>query len=211
MVRRVFATAGNEAGVPPFSRVGERRRLLAIGADHSSPLTPQERANFEALYQLHHGEVVQILRRRLDNAADVEDLTHEAYLRVLRYRHCGSDSLKYLLIRTALNLAASHGLRACISRTHVPLDTVEIESDALSLEDEVADAQCRQQLVTAMQMLPHRCREIFSLRLLHGLLQHEIAERCGISTRRVEQHLAKAQLLIRQRVGGASASAAPSA
>lgn len=164
------------------------------------PLTASERARFDAVYRQHHGEVMRLLRRRLDNRDDVTELTQEAYLRILRYRHCGPESLKHLLIRTALNLAASHGIRAGSSRTHVSLEAVEVVSDAPLLDDELADVQRWQQMLTAMQSLPHRCREIFLLRLVHGLRQREIAERCGISTRRVEQHLARAQALIRERV-----------
>lgn len=171
-----------------------------MNANPDAPLTDCERARFDTLYRLHHGEVIHLLRRRLNNADDAEELAQEAYLRILRYRHCGPDSLKYLLIRTALNLAVSHGARACISRAHVSLENVEIVSDAPLPEEALADAQRWQQMVAAMQSLPDRCRQVFVLRLIHGLRQREIAEHCGISTRMVEQHLAKAQAFLRDRV-----------
>lgn len=176
------------------------RRDEPMNASLDAPLTACERARFDTLYRLHQREVIHLLRRRLNNTDDAEELAQEAYLRILRYRHCGPDSLKYLLIRTALNLAASHGARASVSRAHISLEAVEIVSDAPLLEDAVADAQRWQQMRVAMDALPARCREVFLLRLVHGLRQGEIAQRCGISTRRVEQQLARAQVLIRERV-----------
>lgn len=165
----------------------------------AAPLTASERARFDTVYRLHYEEVLRLLRRRLHNPDDAEELTQEAYLRILRYRDCGPESLKLLLFRTALNLATSHGTCAHARAKHVSLDDIEIAMDARSMEDEVACDQRMRQLMAVVDALPNRCRQVFLLRLAHGLRQHEIAQRCGISTRRVEQHLARAQVLIRER------------
>lgn len=170
-------------------------------ADGGRVLSQSERASFEASYRQHRGTVMRLLRSRVNNQEDVADLTQEAYLRILRYRQCGPDSLKYLLIRTALNLAASHGLHARSCRAHVPLDGIDIASDAPSLDEALEDAQRWQRMMAAMHTLPIRSREIFLLWLIHGLRQREIAQRCGISTRRVEQHLARVRMLLREQFG----------
>ena len=164
-------------------------------------LTASERARFDAAYREHRDSVLRLLRWRLGHDEDIADLMQEAYLRILRYRDCSPESLKLLLFRTALNLATSHGIRACTRLTHVPLEDIEIAADAPSLEEEAESEQRMQQMMTVVSALPSRCRQVFLLRLIHGLRQREIAERCGISTRMVEQHLARAQVLIRERVG----------
>ena len=163
-------------------------------------LTASERARFDAAYREHRDAVMRLLRWRLGNDPDVIDLMQEAYLRILRYRDCSAESLKLLLFRTALNLATSHGIRACTRLTHVSLDDIEIAMDAPSLEEVAEGEQRMQQMMAVVSALPDRCRQVFVLRLIHGLRQREIAERCGISTRMVEQHLAKAQVFIRERV-----------
>ncbi len=163
-------------------------------------LTASERARFDAAYREHRESVLRLLRWRLGHDEDIADLMQEAYLRILRYRDCSPESLKLLLFRTALNLATSHGIRACTRMTHVPLEDVEIATDTPSLEDEAESDQRMQQMMAVVGALPDRCRQVFLLRLIHGLRQREIAERCGISTRMVEQHLARAQVLIRERV-----------
>lgn len=171
-----------------------------IHADGGRALSHAERARFEASYLEHRATVMRVLRGRVGNAEDAADLMQEAYLRILRYRDCAATSLKPLLLRTALNLAASHRIRACSRMPHIPWDEVELVAQASSLDEDLDRDQRMQEVLTAVAALPDRCREIFLLRLLHGLRQREIAERCGISTRRVEQQLARAQALIRARV-----------
>jgi len=40
----------------------------------------------------------------------------------------------------------------------------------------------------ALQSLPERCREVFTLRRIYGLSQREIAQRLGLSEKTVENH-----------------------
>jgi RNA polymerase sigma-70 factor (ECF subfamily) len=47
-------------------------------------------------------------------------------------------------------------------------------------------------LVEAIQGLPDRCRQVFTLRKVYGYSQKEIALRMNISENTVEQHLTKA-------------------
>jgi len=47
-------------------------------------------------------------------------------------------------------------------------------------------------LVKAIQGLPDRCRQVFTLRKVYGYSQKEIASRMNISEHTVEQHLTKA-------------------
>lgn len=168
-------------------------------------LSTAERITFDAVYRRHRHEVMGLLLRRVGNEQDAADLMQEAYLRILRYRHFGADSLKYLLIRTAINLAASHHLAASRRMPHMSLEGLEIALDAPAMDESLDSEQRLQHTMAAAQALPSRCRQIFILRLVHGLRQREIAERCGISARMVEQHLARAQVLIRKRVGALAA------
>lgn len=170
---------------------------VAIRTEAEAALHDEARARFELVYREHRNTVLGLLRRRLGDDPEIPDLMQEAYLRILRYRDCGPESLKLLLFRVALNLATSHGTGARRRLTHLPLDGLMIAMDAPSIEESAEGEQRMQQLFAAVGGLPDRCRQVFLLRLLHGLRQREIAERCGISTRRVEQHLHRAHALIR--------------
>lgn len=110
-------------------------------------LTASERTRFDAAYREHRDAVMRLLHWRLGNDPDIPDLMQEAYLRILRYRDCGAESLKLLLFRTALNLAMSHGIRACTRLMHVPLEDVELAVDAPSLEEEAESDQRMRQMM----------------------------------------------------------------
>jgi RNA polymerase sigma factor (sigma-70 family) len=62
-------------------------------------------------------------------------------------------------------------------------------------EDDVAETVARNQelelLTEAIQALPDRCRQVFTLRKVYGLSQPDIAGKLGIST-----HTVSAQLTI---------------
>jgi RNA polymerase sigma-70 factor (ECF subfamily) len=67
--------------------------------------------------------------------------------------------------------------------------------DVLFDEDDVAETVARNQeielLTEAIQSLPDRCRQVFTLRKVYGMSQPDIAKKLGIST-----HTVSAQLTI---------------
>ena len=54
------------------------------------------------------------------------------------------------------------------------------------MPETVALAEDIQLLIEAIQLLPDRCRQIFTLRKIYGLSQKEISARLGISEHTVE-------------------------
>jgi RNA polymerase sigma factor (sigma-70 family) len=168
--------------------------------DRERPLSAGERAIFSHLYRDHHEAVLHLLYLRLNNAQDAADLAQEAFLRLLRYRHCDERSLKFLLFRVALNLAVSHG-RLSRVRCDVSLGDWDVAADTPGVDEQLIRDQTLTQVSRVIQALPERCRHAFTLSRIEGLRQHEIAKRCGISTRMVEYHIAHAQAAIRERVG----------
>jgi RNA polymerase sigma factor (sigma-70 family) len=83
-------------------------------------------------------------------------------------------------------------------RQIVPIDLVA-DMEALDVLDEGAQIEeivnAHQELAllaSAVEQLPARCRQVFTLRKVYGYSQKEIAERLQISENTVEQHLTKA-------------------
>ncbi len=190
----------------PETSVAAMAALLDRGdtaeASPLAPLSAAECAAFDTLFRKHHQKVLGLLRTRLDNEADVVELAQEAFLRVLRYRDCKPAVRRYLLIRTASNLATSHLRQACLRKPHVSLHGLEIALEAPGLDEQLDQAQREQRLRAAIQRLPERRRQVLLLRLVQELSYREIAERCGISLTAVEKHLWRAQAAIRERLGG---------
>ncbi len=155
----------------------------------------------EERYLLQALEFESVLRaclyRYTRNNSDVEELLQETYARLLV-----AGSTKEAEIRSvrafALTIARNVAFDWLRHRNVVPIELVA-DMEALDVLDEGAQIdeiinghQELALLVNAIQGLPDRCRQVFTLRKVYGYSQKEIASRLGISENTVEQHLTKA-------------------
>lgn len=133
------------------------------------------------------------LLQRYGSRLDIDDVVQESFVRVLRAGATAElRSPKAFLFATARNLALDQMRRHEFSRTE-PL----AEDDALHVLDEqdvpeeVARHQELSHLTEAIQSLPDRCRQIFTLRKIYGLSQAEIAAQLDISEHTVSVQLTR--------------------
>ena len=132
------------------------------------------------------------LRSRFASETDIDDVVQEAYVRLLRARERGHvASPKAFLFAVTRNLALDRLRHRAISRAE-PL----AENEALSVLEEgdgipetIARNQELELLTEAIQSLPDRCRQIFTLRKVYGLSQREIAARLDVSENTVSAQL----------------------
>ncbi|MES2694124.1 MAG: RNA polymerase sigma factor [Verrucomicrobiota bacterium] len=163
---------------------------------------PPDRARwFAEEVQPHEPELRAFLRRHFPTVQDIDDLVQEAYVRLLRARDAGAivEPRAYLFV-TARNIAFD------LFRRQRPISMEDLaETQRLSVVEGGADAaetashtQEIELLIEAIQALPTRCREIITLRKLHGLSYREIAVRMGISENTVNAQLAIGLVRCRQ-------------
>ena len=148
--------------------------------------------------------VFGLARRLLGNAADAEDVTQEAMLRLWKIApDWRQDEAKpsTWLYRVTTNLCTDRLRR----RRSVPLDDIaEPVDDTPGIEHRLHNAVRVQALNKALDTLPDRQREAVVLRHLEGLANPEIAEILAISVEAVESLIARgkralaAQLLARK-------------
>jgi len=147
----------------------------------------------------HEGALLRYLARVWPDAAEIQDIRHDAYVRILEGAHrLRPTAPKALLFSIARNLMIDRARRSRI----VPIDLMG-DLDALNvLVDEVTPerrASIRQQLVSvteAVNRLPARCREVLWLRRVESLSYREIAARLEITEGTVEKHMAHAARLL---------------
>ncbi len=134
------------------------------------------------------------LHSRFASGLELDDVVQEAFLRVIRAHERGQlDSPKAFLFATARNLALD---RIRHQRVAPSSSLAENEEwDVLYDADDVAETVARNQelelLTEAIQSLPDRCRQVFTLRKVYGMSQPDIARKLGIS-----EHTVSAQLTI---------------
>lgn len=158
-------------------------------------LSPGEHtAWFSSEVQPHRDALRSYMLARFPTVRDVDDLVQECLVRVLRAREKGPIALpKALLFATARNLAVDVLRRErVVAFEPIPESAESVEfTDTIDVAEIVSKQQEIALLTEAIQTLPDRCRQVFTLRAAYGLSQREISQRLGISENTVEKQLVK--------------------
>lgn len=140
---------------------------------------------FPALFSRLYPRIVRLVQRIVGDRDTAEDLTQEAFMRVMHReeRHPG------YLFRTAQNLAFDH-LRAQRVRQRYAEEQWQADAEeSPSLEDEAAHSEALQRQLATLATLPERARRVFLLNRLDGLTYADIAQQLGVSVSTVEKDM----------------------
>jgi len=167
----------------------------------------------------HERDLRAFLSHCLPHRDDVSDIVQETYTRLLALspeRRGAVRSWRAFLFTTARNVAMDH-LRwpASVSLDALPeidrADVVPNGGDEQTPDEIVNLTQEQDLLARVIASLPEKCREVLTLRKIHGLSQKEIAQRLGIAEHTVEKHISYGVRLCAERVLGATGGARPEA
>lgn len=142
--------------------------------------------------QPHEDMLRAWLQSRFGALCDVDDLIQEAYFRVFQAHSAGTvKSPKAFLFATARNLALDKVRHSSVSRTlYVEQnELLEFPDCGMGVPEIVARNQELEILTKAIQSMPNRCRQIFTLRKVYGMSQQRIAEKLCISRNTVSAQL----------------------
>jgi RNA polymerase sigma factor (sigma-70 family) len=163
------------------------------------PDEPSSRRDFASLYRATVAPLRRYLARLLGNAADAQDIAHDAYLRV--YPKLGerpSEPPEALLYVTARRLAINRIKRRTIAPFAGGGAAIENAADScVSVQQQVMARQELRLLQEAIQQLPAGCRAVLLLRKVELLSYREIGERLGIAVSTAEKQHARALRLLR--------------
>lgn len=157
------------------------------------PLKDSEESNW-FIDNLHPHEAMlrAWLESRFPPNCDIDDIIQDAYVRVLDARK--KDKLrspKAFLFATSRNLAIDRlrHLKVAKNESLVENDLSDVWDESMGIPETVARNQELEILTKAIQSLPKRCRQIFTLRKVYGMSQKEIAKKMDLSENTVSNQL----------------------
>jgi RNA polymerase sigma factor (sigma-70 family) len=160
--------------------------------------------NVKALNQRFRPALMAFFVRRLRDHGLAEDLTQETLMRVVqRAETIDPARPDAYIFQIAANLLRDRARRMKVRTAY--LNGAGVAEGARVEElDPHRVVQARQSLATvtkALQSLPERTRTIFVLFRLEGMKQRDIADMLGVSIRTVEQHVVRASVHLREKLG----------
>jgi RNA polymerase sigma factor (sigma-70 family) len=148
--------------------------------------------NFVRLFTDSQDALRKYVRRLVGSNEAAEDIVQESYMRTYEQGE-RVETPRAFLFSTARNLAADSRRHNRLSRTDLlgDFDELNVVSKGASPESGALADERSRLLKAAIARLAPQCRAVFTLRVFHGCSYKEIAERLGLSTRTVENHLAR--------------------
>ncbi len=143
-----------------------------------------------------HQQLMRFLRRGIANDADVQDLSQEVYLRLLRVKNPELvNEPRAYVYRVAMHVLDEWRGRQRREQLH--------SSDALEFlegSEALHPAEQQQMLATvreAIKQLPPAYSAAVILKWHYGMRYHDIAQHLGISERRVKRYIVKGYAQLR--------------
>lgn len=188
----------NLAGATAAAIDRDARNSASVAMSSLSPSTNP--ALLKAWSGQYRGRLQSFFRTRGVDAADCEDLAQEVFLRLAQQPELsGVRQVDAYLYRVAANVLTDWHRRRHVrgAGLHDPISIGSELADEAATQERIAigrDALAR--LKARLRRAPERTQTIFALHHFDGLTYTEIAQRCGIAVRTVEDHMARANLLL---------------
>lgn len=154
----------------------------------------------EQLYKLFADKLFAVCLKYSSNYQQAEDNLQDAFMMIFKkigqYNDTGSFEgwLKRVTINTALQKYRKQTLFEIVREDHLREPEIEIDDDSISVD----------YLLRIIQELPDRYRQVFNLYVLDGYSHKEIAEILGISTGTSKSNLARARVILKEKIEASS-------
>lgn len=168
-----------------------------------------DRTAFNALYKEHYSSLYTFAALLLE-ADDAEDTVQDVFLNVWLHREKIDESqlLKNYLLRSVYNTALNVLKRKKRQVDYVATGDKEIDPllapyydpDANEVIRRLYNQELHREIAAAIQSLPPKCREVFSMSYLQNMPSKEISRQLGISPRTVDNHIYAALKQLREQL-----------
>ena len=122
------------------------------------------------------------------------------FKKIGQYKDKGSFEgwMKRVVINTALQKYRKQSVFEIVREDHLKEPEIEIDDDTVSVD----------YLLKIIQELPHRYRQVFNLYALDGYSHKEISDILNISTGTSKSNLARARMILKEKIEGSNQSGA---
>jgi len=156
------------------------------------PSTPPHQAVGE-LYVAHHSWIVQLLRRKLGNHQQAQDLAQDTFIRLMRQEVLPSlREPRAYLATVASRLCLEFFRRRALEHAYLESLAGMDPAEAPSPETRLLVLETLDEIGRVLDGLGARVREIFLLSQLDGMTYPQIAEQVGVSVNVVQKAMLKA-------------------
>ena len=153
-------------------------------------------------FELYYPAIFRYFRYRgadADTANDLSSSTFERALRGIDRFDARKSQIQTWLFAIARNVAINHWKSESIHFS-VPLDDQLLDSNDPPLEDVMISIESKEQMLTALQSLDVRAREIIALKFGGPLTNRQIAELVSLTEQNVAVILYRSLLKMQQRL-----------
>lgn len=161
----------------------------------------------EQLYRLMSAKLFSVCLKYSRSYEDAQDNLQDGFLiifnKINQYQFKGSFEgwAKRVMINNVLQRYRSEGVFELVSENMPEEADVEIEADDLSMDF----------LLGLIQQLPDRYRMVFNLYVIDGFSHKEIAEMMNITDGTSKSNLARARIILKEKIEAQQGSIIPSA
>lgn len=161
----------------------------------------------EQLYKLLAPKLFSACLKYSRNRADAEDNLQDGFLLIFQkigqFQFKGSFEgwAKRVMINNVLQKYRTEGIFEIVSENIPDEAEVEIETDTITMDF----------LVSIIQELPDRYRMVFNLYVIDGFSHKEIAEMLNITDGTSKSNLARARMILKEKIEALQRSSIPSA
>ena len=160
----------------------------------------QQTERLDDWYDQWHQLIVSIIRQRLNSPADVQDLSQEVYMRLLRVKHLDLIERPHAYLhRVVSNVFAEWTLRARQSKPHTQEGIDELPAQT-SVERDVQSSYSSQRVHAALKELPPVCQAVVVLQWRDEMTYSQIAQYLDITPRMVKRHIVTGYEHLRKRM-----------
>lgn len=161
----------------------------------------------EQLYRLLAPKLFSVCLKYSRNYEDAQDNLQDGFLiifkKIAQFQFKGSFEgwAKRVMVNNVLQRYRTEGIFEIVSENVPDEPEVELESDDISMEF----------LVSIIQALPDRYRMVFNLYVIDGYSHKEIAEMLGITDGTSKSNLARARMILKEKIEAQQGTSIPTA